>query len=271
MTIIYIYETAYSKSKGLIKIGQTDRDPILRMWEQLTGYPCHDEEHPFTLLYQCEAIRNDGKTFTDNNVHFVLEKNNIERLPNTEWFRCSLEEALKAIDEVKNNKYNGNHNVVALEELLETYKDGLSRSDIADLLQVSPVQAGNILTQAERNGLKLVKHKEKGGPKNCVVFYYQLAKYSSIKNKAVVHSFFDNRSNRFFKANNIDFKEILTLINGCGYETAITRVNEKLPQYGRNAIEQLILRIKEPLLHRGYITIKNKRYYCNLNPGIRRG
>ena len=86
---------------GYIKIGYTDRkETETRIREQL-----HTAAINFKVLFKQSAMRPDGTCFTDKDVHRLLKHKGFLQLnagaDKNEWFRCSVEDALIAIEEVR--------------------------------------------------------------------------------------------------------------------------------------------------------------------------
>lgn len=91
---IYAYEDSNPKYKGLLKVGYTTKDVESRVAQQ---YPTkRPEEHPYRIVLDEAAIRDDGSTFTDKAVHRILKKRGFEN-PNGEWFRCGIGDVRSAI------------------------------------------------------------------------------------------------------------------------------------------------------------------------------
>lgn len=95
---------------GYIKIGYTDRgDAEIRISEQL-----HVAAVPHKTLFVESAMRNDGTCFTDKDVHNLLSRKGFGKIyfdgdTNNEWYKCSEQDALTAIKEVRNYaRYAGN-------------------------------------------------------------------------------------------------------------------------------------------------------------------
>ena len=85
---------------GYIKIGYTDRDVETRIKEQL-----HAAAIKFKVLFKESAMRPDGTCFTDKDVHKLLRRKGVKQFnegeDTNEWFACSREEALTAIEELR--------------------------------------------------------------------------------------------------------------------------------------------------------------------------
>lgn len=86
---------------GYIKIGYTDRkDTETRIREQL-----HAAAINFKILFKESAMRPDGTCFTDKDVHRLLRHKGFLQLnegeDKNEWFRCTLTDALTAVEELR--------------------------------------------------------------------------------------------------------------------------------------------------------------------------
>jgi hypothetical protein len=99
------------KGKGLIKIGDTQRDVDRRIREQLDGV-----KMPISTTYKLflaeSAITDDGRVFRDHEVHRALERAGVHRIlvsgPNrerTEWFECTENEVRAAIVSVRSGEH----------------------------------------------------------------------------------------------------------------------------------------------------------------------
>lgn len=96
---IYAYEILGADNrKELIKVGYTTRNAKDRIKEQLQTSGVE-----YKILLEESAIKNDGSTFDDHEVHRYLIKQNI---PNTdgEWFKCSVKDIKSAILTIRNNE-----------------------------------------------------------------------------------------------------------------------------------------------------------------------
>jgi len=93
---IYAYELIdVATHKGLLKIGYTDRDAQTRIKEQLQTANIR-----YKIVFEESAMKRDGSSFTDHDVHRQLRKNGFAN-PDGEWFKCSLNDLRRAIWEVK--------------------------------------------------------------------------------------------------------------------------------------------------------------------------
>lgn len=89
-----------STHKGYIKVGYTTREAKIRVKEQL-----HTSAVAYKILFKESAVRSDGTVFTDDDVHRVLKRKGFPRLneaeDKNEWYKCSVEDVLSAINEVR--------------------------------------------------------------------------------------------------------------------------------------------------------------------------
>ena len=93
---IYAYElVGVSTHIGQIKIGFTSRDAFSRVSEQL-----RTSGLKYTIVFEESAMRKDGSSFTDHDIHRLLRKQGFAN-PEGEWFKCTLKDLQKAIREVK--------------------------------------------------------------------------------------------------------------------------------------------------------------------------
>ncbi|MDF7641315.1 DEAD/DEAH box helicase family protein [Bifidobacterium sp. ESL0784] len=95
---IYGYTLDDGDHKDLIKIGYTTRDVRVRVKEQ-TETPLLKPR----IVIEEDAMRNDGTSFEDHDVHRVLLANHVVCVGG-EWYRCSVEDAQKAIEAVRNRE-----------------------------------------------------------------------------------------------------------------------------------------------------------------------
>ena len=103
---IYAYKDTNPQYKGLLKIGYTTRNAKTRVAEQ---YPIiKPGELPYKILLEESAVRNDGSTFSDRDVHRYLRKQGISN-PDGEWFQCAVKDVKAAILAIKNGDENVEH------------------------------------------------------------------------------------------------------------------------------------------------------------------
>jgi len=98
---IYAYTDSNPQYKGLLKVGFTNIDARTRVAQQ---YPTkRPGEDPYKIMLEESAMRKDGSTFTDREVHRYLRKKGF-RNPEGEWFRCSAEEVRIAVEAVRTHQ-----------------------------------------------------------------------------------------------------------------------------------------------------------------------
>ena len=96
---IYAYKILRAEDrKGLLKVGFTVRDAKTRIHEQLATSGLQYE-----IVLEKSAMRGDGSSFSDHDVHKVLKKNKIINTDG-EWFKCSVDDVKLAIDVVRDGK-----------------------------------------------------------------------------------------------------------------------------------------------------------------------
>lgn len=98
--MIYAYEDTNPQYKGLLKVGFTAIGVEKRVAQQ---YPTKRPEGsvPYKIVYSESAMFSDGTSFTDRDVHKVLERKGIERKIGTEYFKCTVKDVKAAILAVK--------------------------------------------------------------------------------------------------------------------------------------------------------------------------
>ena len=84
---IYAYSESNPEYTGFLKVGYTTRSAEERVAEQ------HPVIQPgkgksYRIVFEESALRDDGSTFTDHDVHRRLRKNGI-RCVGGEWYECS--------------------------------------------------------------------------------------------------------------------------------------------------------------------------------------
>jgi hypothetical protein len=92
--MIYAYEDSNPGYKGMLKVGYTARDVEQRVAQQ---YPTKrpDGKIPYRIVWQGSAIRHDGSTFTDHDVHRALQKQGIRNVGG-EWYFCTVDDVKAA-------------------------------------------------------------------------------------------------------------------------------------------------------------------------------
>ncbi|MDI3524646.1 GIY-YIG nuclease family protein [Kosmotoga sp.] len=91
---IYAYEDTHPQYRGLLKVGYTTKSVKERVAAQ---YPTlKPGKPPYRIVLEEPAIRNDGTSFTDHDVHRMLRINGVPQVKG-EWFRCTVEQVRAAI------------------------------------------------------------------------------------------------------------------------------------------------------------------------------
>ncbi|MDE3021516.1 MAG: GIY-YIG nuclease family protein [Pseudomonadota bacterium] len=100
---IYAYEDTNPQYLGLLKVGYTTINVQKRVAQQ---YPiARPGKPPYRIALEQSAMRNDGSSFTDHDVHRYLKKIGI-RNPQGEWFKCSVNEVKAAVLAVRSGELN---------------------------------------------------------------------------------------------------------------------------------------------------------------------
>jgi hypothetical protein len=99
---IYAYEEPSSAElKGFLKIGFTNGDVWKRVAQQ---YPtARPSKPPYRIVLEESAMKNDGSSFTDHDVHRLLRKKGFANPKHTEWFKCAVDDVKAAIIAIRNN------------------------------------------------------------------------------------------------------------------------------------------------------------------------
>jgi hypothetical protein len=98
---IYAYELKGVTSHiGLLKIGQTGRDAQVRVSEQLKT-----SRIPYKIVFEESAMRNDGSSFTDYDIHRYLKLRGIRQVDG-EWFDCGVKDIRAAVWSLKSGEEN---------------------------------------------------------------------------------------------------------------------------------------------------------------------
>ena len=95
---IYAYSDSHPQYKGLLKIGFTTVGVEERVKQQ---YPIVTPGSPtYTILLDEPAIRNDGTSFNDRDVHRYLKRKSFLN-PQGEWFKCNVNDLKAALNAIK--------------------------------------------------------------------------------------------------------------------------------------------------------------------------
>ena len=91
---IYAYKDTNPQYDGLLKVGFTAIDVEKRVAQQYPTLRPYDL--PYKIVLEESAVRNDGSSFVDHDVHRYLRKRGILN-PEGEWFKCTAQDVKAAI------------------------------------------------------------------------------------------------------------------------------------------------------------------------------
>lgn len=98
---IYAYEDTNPQYTGFLKVGYTTVNVQTRVAQQ---YPVvRPGKPPYRILLEESAMRNDGTSFTDHEIHRCLREMGLQN-PEGEWFACSINKVKEAIRSVRDRK-----------------------------------------------------------------------------------------------------------------------------------------------------------------------
>jgi superfamily II DNA or RNA helicase len=98
---IYAYEDTNPQYKGLLKIGFTTKSVQDRVAQQ---YPTiRPGALPYRIVLEESAMRSDGSTFIDHDVHRYLRQVGV-RNPDGEWFQCNVDKIKVAVVAIRNRE-----------------------------------------------------------------------------------------------------------------------------------------------------------------------
>lgn len=98
---VYAYQLPNdSTRKGQLKIGQTNRSVLARVTEQVGA-----TRAAFNIVLEENAMRNDGSTFSDHDIHNYLRNKGFYNSEG-EWFECTVEDVSAAIIALKSGEIN---------------------------------------------------------------------------------------------------------------------------------------------------------------------
>ena len=98
---IYAYELPNDNSrKGQLKVGDTNRTAKSRIKEQIGA-----TRSKFKIVIEESAMRNDGSSFRDFEIHKYLRNKGIKN-NDGEWFTCSTKDVKAAIIAIRKNEIN---------------------------------------------------------------------------------------------------------------------------------------------------------------------
>lgn len=101
--MIYAYKDTNPQYEGLLKVGYTSLNVQERVKQQ---YPTlRPGKLPYEIVLEETAMRKDGSSFTDREIHRHLKKKKFKN-PNGEWFKCSIQDIQAAVIAVRDGGEN---------------------------------------------------------------------------------------------------------------------------------------------------------------------
>jgi len=98
---VYAYQLPNDSARnGQLKIGQTNRSVLVRVTEQVGA-----TRASFNIVLEENAMRNDGSTFSDHDIHDYLRNKGFYN-PEGEWFECTVEDVSASIIALKSGEIN---------------------------------------------------------------------------------------------------------------------------------------------------------------------
>ena len=99
---VYAYRDVYVEHEGLLKVGFTQRDVERRVAQQFPVIQ-PGEGKPYEVVFSESAMRSDGTSFSDHDLHRRLRANGIQNVGG-EWFRCTADDVRNAWLEVRDRR-----------------------------------------------------------------------------------------------------------------------------------------------------------------------
>lgn len=96
---VYAYRDMNPDHAGLLKVGYTRRDVERRVAQQFPVIQ-PGEGKPYEIVFAESAMRPDGTSFMDHDVHRRLERSGLENVGG-EWYRCTADDVRNAWLEVR--------------------------------------------------------------------------------------------------------------------------------------------------------------------------
>lgn len=109
---IYAYLDTNPQYDGLLKVGYTTGAVKARIAQQ---YPTkRPGPLPYRIVFEDSAMRNDGTSFTDRDVHRALSAAGVKN-PDGEWFACTVEQVQAAVLAVKRGEHYEENRTLAFD------------------------------------------------------------------------------------------------------------------------------------------------------------
>lgn len=96
---VYAYRTIYVEHDGLLKVGYTQQSVERRVAQQFPVIQ-PGEGKPYRIVFSESAMREDGTSFSDHDLHRRLQANGFQNVGG-EWFRCTADDVRNAWLEVR--------------------------------------------------------------------------------------------------------------------------------------------------------------------------
>ena len=122
---IYAYEDKNPNHKDLLKVGYTAIDVEKRVAQQFPVIQ-PGEGKPYKIVFAESAMREDGSSFMDHEVHKRLEHNGFENMGG-EWYRCDVAAVRNAWLEVRDRKDYENRRIYSF-GMRPEQKDAVDRT-----------------------------------------------------------------------------------------------------------------------------------------------
>ncbi len=100
---VYGYTLRAEGYEGLIKVGETTRSVEARVEEQVAAIQMPSKI--YEIVWQASAMRSDGTTFRDKDLHRALERMKCKKVEG-EWYRCTKEDLQAAYVSVFERRTN---------------------------------------------------------------------------------------------------------------------------------------------------------------------
>lgn len=101
--MIYAYADSHPSYAGMLKIGFTSIDVEKRVAAQ---YPTlRPGPRPYTIVFAEPALRDDGTSFTDHDIHRAMKRLNLQYEAG-EWFTCTVDQVRAAYISVRDRSEN---------------------------------------------------------------------------------------------------------------------------------------------------------------------
>ncbi len=186
---IYAYEEIAHPNQ--LKIGFTTRKVIDRVAEQ---YPILRPDQTYKIVFEQPAVSDDGRTFTDKDVHRILRQRKIENTKG-EWFKCNvtvLEEVYIALKTNSVNEENRIWNFELRPEQLEAIKK--TQQHFNSYINDNPNKTPHFLWNAKmRFGKTFASYKlaQEMGWKRILVITFKPAVKSAWEEDITLHKDFE--------------------------------------------------------------------------------